>query len=233
MEYHCLNGTYYFNDFEKNASYHMISYDNYLNIQVGKDYMINKKGDTYTGFNYELSNIPAKNGVVHTVNTVLDVEDSELTTIIFQTTDYFDLQQGPYYLNYYQRFYDGQNTFEKIKWEGEFLLYYLKPDHNLMDDDCLNLNGHFWIEITTRKIRKGSYDLSGFFFFGGGYAVMSCYVDDEYLGRVDLSEGTWGGPPISFGEVKFDETKEHKIRLESINPGGCFWDYIKLRPLSK
>lgn len=231
MEYHCLSGSHYFNEMAADDIYHLISYDNYLNIKVVEDYKINLDDDgNYTGFYYEESNIPAKNGVIHTLNTTLPVSETKNATFLFQTTDYFDLQQGPYYLNYYQRFYDGENTFEGIKWDADFLLYYLKTAHNLKDDDCLNLQGHFSVEITTPKIRAGEYTVSGFFFFGGGFAIMDCYIDGEYMGVLDLTKESWGGPPIKFGDVNFTETKEHTIRLESIVPGGCFWDYVKFTP---
>ena len=88
------------------------------------------------------------------------------------------------------------------------------------------------MEITTRKIRKGTYDISGFFFFGGADKsnALSVYVDDDYLGVIDLTEPAWGGPPIRFGTVTFTETKEHKIRLETTSPGQCFWDYVRFTP---
>ncbi len=230
MVYHCLNETHYFNDLAPSDIYYLITFDNNLNIRVDEDYKINPTDDGYTGFYYELSNIPAKNGAIHTVNTLLENKLPDPQTITFQTTDFFDLQQGPYYLNYYQRFYDGENTFEFIKWEGEFMQYYLKPAHNLMDDDCLNMNGHFEVEITTQKIPKGDYTLSGFFFMGGGYPKMAVYVDGERIGDVDLQDGSWGGSPLSFGEVSFTETKRHTIRLESLRPGGLFWDYVRFTP---
>jgi uncharacterized surface protein with fasciclin (FAS1) repeats len=230
MVYHCLNETYYFNDLAPNDIYYLITFDNNLNIKVDDDYRINSTDSSFTGFYYELSNIPAKNGAIHTVNTLLENKPPDPQTIIFQTTDFFDLQQGPYYLNYYQRFYDGENSFEFIKWEGEFMLYYLKPSHNLMDDDCLNMNGHFEIEITTQKIPKGDYELSGFFFMGGGYPEMAVYVDGERIGNVDLEDGTWGGSPLKFGDVSFTETERHTIRLVSVRPGGLFWDYVRFKP---
>jgi uncharacterized surface protein with fasciclin (FAS1) repeats len=231
IEYHCLSGTHYFSDFTPNDIYYMISYENYLNIRVEEDYKINKTAEGYTGFYYELSNIPAKNGAIHTVNTMLPNEETALATVTFQTTDYFDLQQGPYYQNYYQSFYDGQNTFEYIKWDGEFLQYYLKTGHNLMDDDCLKMDGHFWIEITTPKIRKGKYNLLGHFFQGGGRAVMSCYLDGEYYGIVDPNPAAWGAEPFSWGDVNFAVSKPHIIRLESLVPGQMFWDYIRFVPI--
>ena len=235
MEYHLLSGTYYFSDFTTGPSgdiYYLISNNNYLNIKVEEDFKINKTDTAYTGFYYDLYNIPAKNGTIHSVNTLLPNEDTELAIITHQTTDYFDLHQGDYYLDHYQRFYDGQNTFEYIKWEAEFLQYYLKIGHNLMDDDAINVMGHFKVEITTPKIRKGKYQLSTFMNFGGGGdEVFACYVDDVFLGQINLSDGAWAGPALPVGEVEFKETKAHRIRLESMVPGGLWWDYVRFTPI--
>lgn len=234
MEYHCLSGTYYFSDFttgEQGDIYYLISNNNYINIKVEEDYKINKEDSTYTGFYFDLSNIPAKNGTVHTVNTQLPNEETELVEIIHQTTDYFDVHQGDYYIDHYQRFYDGQNTFEFIKWDAEFLQYYYKIDHNLMDDDALNLNGHFWVEITIPKIRKGKYQISTFMFYGEN-AITAWYLDGTYLGQVDPRDENWGGPPLNVGDpVEFLETETHTIRLESVVPGQLFWDYVRFLPV--
>ena len=232
MEYHCISGTHYFSDFAPDDIYYLISYENYINIVVEEDYKINKTDSGYTGFYYELSNIPAKNGAIHTVNTLLENTETGLSEITFQTTDYFDLQQGPYYQNYYQRFYDGQNTFEYIKWDAEYLMYYMKIDHYLMDDDALNLNGHFWIEITTPKIRKGKYTLSTFMFFGAN-AVTAWYIDGEYLAQFDPNDFGWGPPAQEVGVVDFKETEQHTVRLQSVTPGGMFWDYIRFTPFEE
>ncbi|MDA3890619.1 MAG: fasciclin domain-containing protein, partial [Salinivirgaceae bacterium] len=106
MEYHCLSGTHYFSDFtpgENGDIYYLISYDNYLNILVDQHYKINMTDTSYSSFYNELSNIPAKNGTIHTVNDLLPNVESAPTEIVFQVTDYFDLQQGSYYGNNYER----------------------------------------------------------------------------------------------------------------------------------
>lgn len=234
MEYHCLTGTHYFSDFvpgDKGDIYYLISYNNFLNIKVAKEYRINDDGETYTGFYDEQSNIPAKNGTIHTINSQLPEVESEPVEVIVQTTDFFDLQQGSYYLDHYQRFYDGENTFEYIKWDAESMLYYLKPDHNLMDDDALNLDGHFWIQITTPKIRAGKYELAWQGFQGGGRAVMACYIDGEYFAEVNPNLGAWGDPPLAFGIMEFEKTEQHTIKLQSTIPGGIFWDFVQFTPV--
>jgi uncharacterized surface protein with fasciclin (FAS1) repeats len=233
MSFHCLSGIHYFSDFVNRDNYYIITNDNYVTMSIDKLYKINKTADGYTSFYEVLSNIPAKNGTIHTIDNLFSYAESEPTEVTVQTTDFFDLQQGSYYLDHYQSFYDGENTFKYIKWDAEYLMYYIKPNHNLMDDDCLKLQGHFTVQITTPKIRKGKYTMTGFLFFGGGYAIMKCYVDDEYIGIVDPTAANWGDPPITFGkgEVEFTETKQHSIKLVTITPGGCFWDFVRFTPV--
>lgn len=229
VEYHCLSGTYYFSDMAPDDIYYLISQDNYLNIKVEEDWKVNKTDSSYVGFYYDLSNIPAKNGVIHTVNTTLPVAQTENQEITHQVTDYFDLKQGPYYLNhYYQMFYDGENTFEGIKWSGDFLQYYYKPGHGIIDDDCLSMNGHFWIEITTPKIRKGKYDFSTAGWNSG--PIFSVFLDGEYVGIYNPSDATWEARLLLVGEVDFTETTKHTIRMETTVPGHMFWDYVRFTP---
>jgi hypothetical protein len=119
MEYHCLGGTYYLNNLETRL-FPILSYDNNISIRVDDDYKLNYQvlSDTYTGFNIDQSNFPAKNGTIHTVNDLLPVFEPAAAVFVFETTDYFDLKQGDYFGKYYARWFDGQNTFQYIKWEG-------------------------------------------------------------------------------------------------------------------
>ncbi len=229
MEYHCISGTYYFSDMAPDAIYYLISQDNYLNIKVEEDWKVNKTDSSYVGFYYDLSNIPAKNGVIHTVNTTLPVAETENQVITHQVTDYFDLQQQPCYLNqYYQMYYDGQNTFEGIKWEGQFLQYYYKPGHLILDDDALSMNGHFWIEFTTPKIRKGIYELWAAGWNSG--PIFSIFMDDVYLGVYNPADATWENRLVLVADVDFSETVHHKIRMETATPGHMFMDYFRFIP---
>lgn len=234
MAYHCISGAHYFTDFLPDDIYYIISGDNYLNIKVEEDFKINKTDSSYVGFYYELSNFPAKNGVIHAVNHTLPITETAPVEITHQVTDYWDLQQGSFYLNYYERFFDGQNTFKDIKWEGTTVLYYLKPGHHLMDDDAIKMEEtHYWIEITTPIVRKGEYHLSGFFFQGGDRGVYACEVDGEYIGIVNPNEGAWGGDPVPFGNVSFETTESHKIKLSTVIPGRGFWDYVRFTPIGQ
>ncbi|UCH14231.1 MAG: fasciclin domain-containing protein, partial [Bacteroidales bacterium] len=237
MEYHCLGGTYYLSDLETKL-YPILSYDNNLSMHIDDDYKINlnSQTDEYTGFILEESNIPAKNGVIHTVNNLLPVTTPEPLPIIFEVTDFFDFEQGDYFrLHQYAKFSDGQNTFEKIKWGGDFLQYYYKdhdsPSEQMINYDCLNMNGYWWIEITVPKIMKGRYHLEAFTFLGTDYTDCLVYIDDvlqEELFDMGRDAGSPGLTTIA--HVDWEKTEEHKVKLVGINASLLFWDYILFTP---
>ncbi len=238
MEYHCLGGTYYLSQLETKL-YPILSYDNNISVRIAEDYKINLVSSTneYTGFVLKESNIPAKNGVIHTVNNLLPVTTPEPMPIIFEVTDFFDFKQGDYYrLHHYAKFSDGQNTFEKIKWGGDFLQYYYKdhdsPSTNMINYDCLNMNGYWWIEITVPKIMKGKYTLEAFTFIGTDYTDCLVYIDDVLQDEL-FDMGREGSSPslTKIADVDWEKTEEHKVKLVGINASLMFWDYIKFTPL--
>ena len=230
MEYHCLGGTYYLSNFVSKL-YPILSFDNNISVVVDDDYKLNVNKETkkYTGFNVDLSNIPAKNGAIHTITDLLPVEQPAPTVITFEVTDYFDMKQGDYFGKYYMKWFDGKNTFAKIKWEGDYLQYYYK-DHDtgtLMNHDCLNMNGFWWIEITTPKIMKGSYKLTGNIWSGQvDYEVYVDGVKSALIKRADPASST------SLGEFNWAKTEEHKIKLVNLSWGMLFWDTIVLTPIT-
>lgn len=224
MEYHCLNETYFLNTFETQV-YPILSYDNSVSVRIEDDYKLNYNNATkqYTGFFIEESNYPAKNGTVHTLNDILPVFEPEPVSFVLETTDYFDLKQGDYYDKYYMRWFDGQNTFQYIKWEGDYMLYYFK-DHDtgkLLNDDCLSMSGWWWVEITTRKIMKGKYKLTSNLWSGQiSYAVYVDGVNTAVIKFADPAETT------SCGEFDWTTTERHTIKVVALSPGMLFWDTL-------
>ncbi len=231
MEYHCLGGTYYLNTLELGTHvYPILSYDNNISINVSDDYKLNSKSpDDYTGFIINQSNYPAKNGTVHTIDDLLPVFEPDPTAIVFETTDYFDLKQGDYFGKYYMRWFDGQNTFQYIKWEGDYLLYYFK-DHDtgkLLHDDCLSMSGWWWVEITTPKIMKGKYNLTSNLWNNNiNYAV---YIDGVNTAIIDMSDPA---ETTSWGEFNWTETERHTVKVVALSPGMLFWDTLIFTPVN-
>jgi len=227
MEYHCLANTYYLSDLTTKL-YPTITYDFNLAITVDTDYKINPdKNNNYTKFVIDQSNIPGKNGTIHTVAGLMPSTQPSPTTITWETTDHFDLKQGDYYLKNYKRWFDGQNTFANIKWEGDYLLYYYKEDVVQENWDCLAMSGWWWCEVTTPKIMKGKYKISGNIWSGQiDYAV---YVDGVNTALIKSSDPA---RTTTWAEVDWTKTETHKVKVFATSPGLLFWDTIIFTPIT-
>ena len=229
MEYHCLANTYYLSDLETKL-YPTITYDNNLFITVDDDYKLNIDNDkNYTKFVIEQCNYPGKNGTVHTVAGLLPTTLPKPQTITWETTDHFEIKESDFYGKHYKRWFDGQNTFPNIKWEGDYLLYYYK-DHNApqqMNWDCLSMSGWWWVEVTTPKIMKGKYKISGNIWANNiDYAV---YVDGVNTGLIKRSDPA---NTTTWAEVDWDKTERHKIKVVATSPGLLFWDTVIFTPIT-
>ncbi len=226
MEYHCLANTYYLSDLSTKL-YPTITYDFNLAITVDTDYKINPdKNNNYTKFVVDQSNLPGKNGTIHTVAGLMPSTQPSPTTITWETTDHFDLKQGDYYLKNYKRWFDGQNTFANIKWEGDYLLYYYKEDVVQDNWDCLAMSGWWWCEVTTPKIMKGKYKVSGNIWSGQiDYAVYVDGVNTALIKQSDPARTT------TWAEVDWGKTETHKIKVFATSPGLLFWDTVIFTPI--
>jgi len=227
IEYHCLAETHYLSDLNTGL-YPILSHDNNVSMTIDNDYKINFMPATekYTGFNLAASNVPSKNGAIHSINGLLPVIQPSPVTMVFETTDYFEVKQGDYYLNGYMNWVDGQNTFENIKWEGDFLQYYNRESPYEINQDCFKIAGFFWIEITTPKIMKGTYRVS--VGIRPGYLSLDHFVDGVRAGSSKVGDSKI--PDL--GVFTWTKTTTHKIKLVSMSWGQLFWDTIIFTPVN-
>jgi hypothetical protein len=231
MEYHCLAETWFLNQLTTKL-YPVLSCDNNILIAVDDDYKINPKNEkTYTKFVIENCNFPGKNGVVHTINSLMPVVLPRPTATVWEVTDHFDLKQGDYYKKKYQKFFDGQNTFKNIKWGGDYLIYGYREDATEpINDDWLKMEGWWWIEVTTPKIMKGKYKVYGHTDDDDEYGEFShyeVYIDGEdiaYITELDSYKTFWG-------EVEWTKTETHKVKLVAKTAGMLRWDAITFIPV--
>ena len=209
---------------------------NNISFTIDTDYKINydRNTDTYTGFNIPASNTPAKNGALHAVDDIMPVIEPEPARVLFETTDFFDIKQGDYYLKHYGRFFDGENTFEKIKWEGDYLLYYYNEVNVNMNRDCLSMLGWFTISITFPKVMKGKYDVM--MMQPNWNDITNCVAYLDGVGQPYIYEGHYGGTGGMAGlqkiaDADFKTTAEHTITVRNIAFGMLFWDYVEFVPV--
>ncbi len=232
MEYHCMANTYYLSDLTLGTKlYPILSFDNNISITLDTDYKLNlnKVTKKYTGFIIESSNIPAKNGALHTVNNLLPVTEPDPVTITFDTTDYLEFKQGDFYGKYYMKWHTWEGNFTKIKFEGDYLQYYYKNFNTgkLLNWDCLNMNGFFWCEITTPKIMKGQYKITSNLWSNNiDYDVYVDGVKTANIKRSDSAEST------SWGVLDWKKTEEHKIKVVNTTWGMLFWDTVIFTPIN-
>lgn len=231
MEYHCLMGTYYLSDFTTKL-YPILSSDNNVSVTIDTDYKLNldKKTSKYTSFNVDQSNVPAKNGAIHSLTDLLPVVQPDPVTMTFETTDYFDMKQGDYFGKYYMKWGGdvGLTQFAKIKFEGDYLQYYYKNHDTgeLLNWDCLNMNGFWWIQITTPKIMKGNYKVTSNLWSGNiDYEVYIDGVKTATVAKSDPAKTT------SWGEFNWTKTEEHTIKVVNISWGTLFWDTVIFTPI--
>jgi len=243
MDFHCLDrNSYYTSDFQDEATlYSVLSKNNNVQIRVVDDVIkinMDPVDESYIGLYMEQSNNPAKNGVIHTVDKLLEVTEPSPTTFVWEVTDYFDFKQGEYYLKHFQKFYDTAQ-FAGIRWEGEYLQYYIKPAalaQPQLNDDCLNMIGFWKIEVTTPKIMKGRYLVASRIWSGIAFAV---YIDGELTNLIASadapSETSHSAADVTklfkFGEVNWTTTTEHKIKIVAVNSGTLFYDRIEFSPI--
>jgi uncharacterized surface protein with fasciclin (FAS1) repeats len=233
IEYHCLIGTFYLNFILWSENYPVLSGENYVSFADTDDYKINFDTITnkFTGFIIPASNITAKNGVIHTVNDLLPVFYPGPKDISFDVTEYPDLQQQGCYQHYYMKWTDGQNSFEKIKFQGDYLQYIYSTNMIrgvLNEADCLSMEGFWWIEITTPYIIKGRYDFWLFVLYGASdYPHFDVYIDGIKVKEIDAVIGF----DRNICEVNWLTSCEHKIKLVCTVQGRLFWDGIQLKVL--
>jgi len=234
MEYHCMTGTYFLSDFPVNEGrstlYPILSSDNNISLIISNDYKINlgSSANKYTAFLIPESNYPCKNAAIHSVNGLLEVSQPAAAAVTIETTDYFDFKQGDYYGKYYMKWYDGKNTFKSIKWEGDYLQYYYKDHYTgtLTNHDCLNMNGYWWIEITTPKIMKGKYKITGNIW--ANWVAYDVYVDGVLTASFLKSDDA---NSKSMAVVDWDKTESHTIKLVAVSYGTLFWDTVVFTPM--
>jgi uncharacterized surface protein with fasciclin (FAS1) repeats len=233
MEYHCMNNTYYLNTFESTL-YPILSSDNNVSMTIDSDYKINflPKTGKYTSFIVSASNVPAKNGSIHSINGLLPVIQPEPTILTFETTDFFDFKQGDWYQNSYGKWGgDGQNTFANIKWKGDYLQYWWKPS-DLIHQDCLQMIGWFSLSVTFPKVQKGKWEVHVYQPAFGDVTSCLVYLDDVLCENKYLGPRTGGpGGLQKVAEADWKTTSQHTIRLENYFYGMIFWDYVQFKPI--
>lgn len=237
MDYHCLEGTYYTSLLTSASSYPTISRENLLNIvNDGLGFKINTDPVTkeYTEILVDVSNIPAKNGAIHAVNTILEEKQLPPEIIHVEMTEFPDIMALECFRTELRNFTtDGEKTFKNLKWKtAPYLQYYFKPGEPCTFNDCIVMAEGYWeLEATFPKIRKGKYQIVSRFKKGGNRANLAVYVDGVRKEDVIVLNDEFGYFDFPIFDVDWTTTTEHTIKLKTITPGIVMWDYVEFRPI--
>jgi len=241
VEYHLIRDVFFLNHLQR-GDYPNIANENFISITLENDYEINKTDSSYTSFNIPHSNIPAKNGVIHSLNDILPAREPRPWKVIFDITDYIDFRESDFYKqretlapgeNIFKKFYDGENTFEFIKWTGDYLQYYYRVNDwkvgDYINGDCLTMSGFWSIEVTVPRIMKGRYNIHAFTRSGPDCLV---YIDGQIQDHLyKMSDGGDNVIPRFIGTVNWAESSTHKIELVNLTPGLVFYDRLEFTPV--
>jgi len=236
MDYHCLKKTYYLSDLFT-GTYPLMSDENNIVMQITDDYKLNPDvyGIDYTGFNVPECNHPAKNGAIHTVDDLLPAVEAEPIEITWILIDELEITSGDWYKDRdvtgdsFNKWTDGENSFQNIKFEGSYLQYYYK-DGNWTSNDpytgCLNMIDYFWIEATSPKIMKGKYEITT-----QGRTDFDVYLDGKKVTTTyDASQSQLNR--LNLGTHTFEETERHTVKIVARSPSLLFWVYVKFTPFN-
>lgn len=233
MDYHCLEGAYYTSSIIETTTYPTLSREGLVNIT--DDYEINydSNTDNYTGFILESSNINAKNGVIHIVDTILEEKELAPETIHFETTDFPDLRSLDCFRTEIRNFMDPENSFEKIKWKtAPYLQYYYKLGEPCSYNDCIVMAEGYWeLEVTIPKIKKGKYEIWIRMKKGGNRANLAIYFDDRRKEEVIIMTDEFAYVEFYIFDVNWEKTTEHVVKLKTVTPGIVMFDWIEFRPI--
>ena len=89
------------------------------------------------------------------------------------------------------------------------------------------MDGWWWIEVTTPKIMKGKYKVSGNTGSGSNKSIIDVIVDGEYIvyGLKLQPNATF------FGDFEWTKTETHKVKLVARSAGLFMWDAITFTPI--
>lgn len=234
IDYHILENTYYLSSIETGV-YFIASRNNYLYLEVGSEFLINPidSAEFITTFIDKHSNIPTKNGVIHGINQVLPATDPEPQEFIFDTNAFPEFQKLDIYeTGGVRNFYDNETGFAKIKWTGDYLQYWKKfQGTGFVNDDCITMSEGFWeLEITMPKVARGTYNVYGYFKKGSNRANVIFYIDDDVKSEVIELNGPQEYVSEYIGQVTWDKTEEHVVRVKTVYPGVIMWDRLNFIP---
>ncbi len=218
-----------------------------LSMEVDLDYKINKTGSeenpVYITFIPDISDLQSKNGVIHSMDKILDIFKPKPAEVIWGFYDQpfaRDLgrvngQDSDHYPNL-DLFPNMTGTVSEVwihkPWSGYG--YIPDPDDNNQETSLTFGPPDFDVTVLMPiKIVQGRYK---FYFYakdGSGRATIQVFINGIPIGEpIDLNgAGTWYVYEHYVGEINLTETKQNTIRMVTVAAGAGLLSHVRFEPI--
>jgi uncharacterized surface protein with fasciclin (FAS1) repeats len=248
-----------FSDETQSKNLQTMAANEMINISVHDESLainFNKTDSTFTSIVNE--NINTKNGVIHGVNSPMPVAIPPVTTVTWELTDYagvasvasdiyrkstlsstqsYIFKPGETSCYVWEAIPASQNDNSvayKIANKNDAILF------EMVNHDCLsmNLGLYGWIEMESPTIIEGTYDINVSFYSIAAseeYGRFMTILDGEYIGSEITTHGLSNSKTQivtkTIGQVTFDGTQTHTLRILAGDDEPFYIDYIEFEPV--
>lgn len=215
-------------------------YGELINMVIDRDFRINPHGPEddlhFISFLGDQVDFPAKNGVVHTVNDILNIFYPEPVEILWEFNDQpgvrdlvrVDGQNSAVYTN----FESFQNMWGSAP--AGFFAHFPWTCYGFTSCDALILNGPGW-DVNIRmpiRIVQGRYQLYFNYKDGSGRATIQILVNGVPIGEpINMVGPRWYSVEVLVGEINLPETTENEIRVVTVVNGAGQLDHLRFVPI--
>ncbi|EFK59065.1 fasciclin domain-containing protein [Sphingobacterium spiritivorum] len=217
--------------------------------------LLNSNAANTTGIKFVEFNVLCKNGVLHEVNNWMPVFTPERVSVIWELSDYPDVEanvtqfkKANLSAQYNKTFVTGD--LKSIIWSARpetrsnVLIYRnSRPADGIYYSDVLNydhlrvtLGESGWIEMNSPVIVKGKYKVTFFWpspIQATSTGICSFILDGVLMRDKHTISNTRTDRQLeqSLGNVTFEETTSHKLRILSLDGKLITLDYIRFDPI--
>ena len=245
ISYHCLPNVLYLNQLDS-FNYITLASNRLVNVKLTGDFLLNWHQDTEEGLPGESfvkilpenSNKSARNGVIHSIDKILELYEPKPVYFTFDLTSYQGINIGQIYTQ------EELKTMKGITAENTGIFYRmsnLDEDSSYLETTLTNIG--WTVEFDLPPIVQGRYRIRLHWVSDGDRSEsVQTFWDGVIFGQ-EFTMRQAIRPPISppewlynfrtfydLGTVILDETKPHKIKFFGLTEGYGEFDYLSFWP---